>query len=191
MENETQLFHRYGGLIKTHIKQNKNMKTKLIQIGIAALGIATFSCGENDFDLNNPNVEQFVALLKKGTYASEVGQDLPAFSMNDISNLLSYLKDTTIIKVYPSNPISSKITNPKVLSECIMWTIDGIRFGNKFPSLEPSLIDTANFSQRRLTNKQLAELSDIYLNWHREFLANPTDAIRRKNLFLNKTYKWN
>jgi predicted nucleotidyltransferase len=178
------------GLSETTVNQNK-MKTKLLRMTLIGLTVLAFSCGEKDFDLHNPNVEQFVELLKNGNYANEVGHDLPAFSMRDVANLLAHVKDTTIIKGYPANPISSKMTHPKILSECIMWTIDGIRFGSKFPSLEPSLIDTANFSLLRLTNKQLVELSEVYMSWHNEYKANPTDAARKKNLFLNKTYKWN
>ncbi|GAB1444437.1 hypothetical protein MASR2M41_00400 [Flammeovirgaceae bacterium] len=148
------------------------------------------SCNEKDFDVQNLSPDEFVSLLKNGTYVDKVGNELPNFSMNHIEGLINYLNDTTIIKEFPHNPISSRITHPKILNECIMWTIDGIRLGKKYPSLEPSLLDTIkNYS--RLTNKELWMLGNNYVDWHNEFKINPSEALRKKDLLGNTTYKWN
>lgn len=42
------------------------MKTKPTLLWLTLLVIATNSCTEKDFDLNKPNVGQFVSLLKSG-----------------------------------------------------------------------------------------------------------------------------
>lgn len=166
------------------------MKTKLTLICLIILGTMTVSCEEKDFDLQNPNADEFVNLLKDGTYADNVGYELPNFSMNDIGKLIKYLNDTTIIKEFPTNPISSKLTHPKILNECIMWTIEGVRLEKKYPSLEPCLVDTIeNYS--RLTNKQLFELGNQYADWYNEYKISPSETLRKKDLLENTTYQWN
>lgn len=153
------------------------------------------SCQKNEFDVKSPDVDQFVSILKSGNYFEEVGYDLPDFSVKHIERLLFYLKDTTSLKMFPVNPISSKYTNPKILCECLFWTIDGIRFGSKCPSLEPCLIDTSTYSHltgyTRVSGKKLIEISNLYINWYNEYKKNPTEALKKKNLFENTPYKWN
>lgn len=166
------------------------MKAKLILILMTILGIMAVSCDDKDFDLQNPNAREFVSLLKSGTYVDKVGYELPNFSMNDIGALIQYINDTTIIKEFPTNPISSKLTHPKILNECIMWTIDGIRLEKKYPSLEPCLVDTIK-NHSRLTNKELFELGSQYIDWYSEYKINSSAELRKKELLKNTTYKWN
>ena len=111
------------------------MKTRLFIISLSLIWLMGISCQKNEFDVKNPDVDQFVSILKSGNYLEKVGYDLPDFSDKDIERLLFYLKDTTNLNEFPANPISSKYTNPKILCECLLWTIDGIRFGTKYPSL--------------------------------------------------------
>jgi hypothetical protein len=114
--------------------------------------------------------------------------------MKDIDRLLYYSHDTSQIEEFPTNPLSSKYTTPKVLNECLLWTIDGIRFSNKYPSFEPCLIDTSNliedFGYSRLNGDQLIEVSNFYLNWYEEYIANPSDALKTKNLLENTSFTW-
>ena len=98
-------------------------------------------------------------------------------------------------KISPIIRFSSKYTYPKILNECLFWTIDGIRNGNKYPSLEPCLIDTTTYSPitgyTRVPGEKLIEISDWYINWHNDYRKNPTDALLKKRLFENTPYKWN
>ncbi|MGV8094200.1 MAG: DUF4943 family protein [Mangrovibacterium sp.] len=158
------------------------------------LSILTF-CQKNEFDIKNPNVDEFVRLVKDGNYFDKGGYELLDFTFSHIDRLIFYLNDTASVKTFPSNPLSSKYTNPKILNECIMWTIDGIRLENKYPSLEPCLINTSVYSEStgysRLSGKELLELSEVYMNWYSEYKKNPSEQLKIRNLLENTTYKWN
>jgi hypothetical protein len=169
------------------------MKTERFFHSVILLMFLGISC-QNDFDLKNPNVDQFVSLLKDGSYADKVGHELPNFSIKHIERLLYYSKDTAVLKMFPANPVSSLHTYPKVLSECILWTIDGIRLERKYPSLEPSLRDTLAYTPTmeypRLTGKELLKISDIYMNWYDDYKKKPSDSLKKKNLLESTSYKW-
>lgn len=170
------------------------MKTKLFIVSISLMLMGA-SCQKDELDMKNPDEDQFVSILKGGNYFEKVGYELPDFSEKHIAGLLSYLMDTTHLDQFPTNPLSSKYTNPKVLNECLFWIIDGIRFGTKYPSLEPCLIDTSTYSSvtgyTRVSGKKLIEISTLYINWYNEYTKNPTEARKKKNLFQNTPYKWN
>jgi hypothetical protein len=159
-----------------------------------ALSILTF-CQKNEFDRRSPDVDEFVRLVKDGNYFDKAGYELPDFTFSHIDRLIFYLNDTGRVKTFPSNPLSSKYTSPKILNECIMWTIDGIRLENKYPSLEPCLINTSTYSEStgysRLSGEELLELSDLYVNWYFEYKKNPSEQLKTKNLLKNTPYKWN
>lgn len=171
----------------------EGMKRVIFYSCLILLGLGLASCQDN-FDLKDPNVDQFVSLLKIDNYSSEVGQELPNFSVQHIERLLFYSKDTTVLKMFPANPVSSKHTYPKVLSECILWTIDGIRLGRKYPTLEPSLTDTLAYTSTkgypRLTGKELMKVAEIYVSWYNDYKKNPSDALKKKDLLANTSYKW-
>lgn len=170
------------------------MKKSFI-ITLSLIWLMGASCQKEEFDMRNPDVDQFVSILKAGNYFEKVGYGLPDFSVKHIENLLSYIKDTSSIKEFPSNPVSSKYTSPKILNECLLWTIDGIRFENKYPSLEPCLIDTSTYSELtgypRVSGKKLIEISNLYINWYNDYKNHPTEAMKKKNLFENTPFKWN
>jgi len=157
------------------------------------LGLGVASC-KDDFDLKGPNVDQFVNLLKSGRYSSEVGHEMQSFSLDQIEQLLFYSKDTSVLSFFPYNPISSKRTDPKVLGECILWTVEGIRLENKYGSLEPALKDTLAYTSTngytRLTGNELLRISDIYINWYSDYKKSPSDVLRKKDLLKNTSYKW-
>jgi hypothetical protein len=152
------------------------------------------SCKKDDFDLNDPDVDEFVSIVRNGNYIDKVGYELPNFTMKHISRLLFYSKDTSSINEFPTNPFSSKYTEPKILNECLFWTIDGIRFADKYPSLEPCLSDTSKISEfdgySRLSGRELLEVADLYLGWYDEYETNPSKAKKTKNLLENTSYRW-
>jgi hypothetical protein len=170
------------------------MKTRLLIISLSLILLMGTSCQKDEFDMKRPDVDQFVSILKSGNYFEKVGYELPDFTNKHIESLLFYLKDTTNLNEFPTNPLCSKYTNPKRLNECLFWTIDGIRFGNKYPSLEPCLIDTSTYSvitgYKRVSGEKLIEISNLYINWHNEYKNNPTETIKKKDLFDNTPYKW-
>ena len=146
------------------------------------------SCRNDDFGLQNPDVDKFISLLKSGEYMQTVGADLPEFSEAHLEKLVNYLDDTTRLSSFPANPISSKYTHPKILNECVFWTIDGIRLGRKNPSLEPSLRDTTTFE--RLSTVELLQVSALYKAWYDEYKNQPSAEIKTKAILKNTPYRW-
>lgn len=171
------------------------MEVNFYQFKLAVVAIILISCQQDNFDVTKPDVNQFVSLVKNGSSSSKVGVMLPDFTLDQIEGLIFYLNDTTRVEFFPANPISSKFTSPKILNECLLWTIEGIRQQNKYPSLEPCLIDTLAYSAihgyTRLSGKQLLEVSVIYKSWYAEYLNNPSESLRTKNLIEGTRLKWN
>lgn len=140
-----------------------------------------FSCDKEDFDIHNPDVESFVQLLKDGTYddfaIGEAGENLwltmPAFAEDHIAALLEQAEDTTHISDFPINPISSRTPHPQdrdyfILSECLLWIVEGVRNGTGYGSLDPYLIDNAKDEAIRykgLSGKEILEARDLYQTW--------------------------
>jgi hypothetical protein len=114
---------------------------------------AFISCQKERFDVQNPDVDLFVKQLKAGDYhcyhKNEEGENLwllmPGFRDVNIPALLKYASDTAVISDFPVNPMSSRRPFPPdreyfILAECLLWTIEGIRNGTGFGSLDPYLV---------------------------------------------------
>ena len=117
-----------------------NMKTmKTLSLLFVLVPIFTFfSCnkkGEGQSD-----VEQYVMLLKSNKYELT---EFPAFTYEDIDELIKYINEEDIIVKYPRNLISSLAQGECKLGIIILWTIEAIRTGSieskGFPSLNPIL----------------------------------------------------
>lgn len=143
--------------------------------------IICFSC-DYSFDLNNPSVKEFVALIKNNSYdyykISDTGEKLylimPEFTSKDIPDLLKYASDTRTIAEYPLNPVSSispyyTEKGGLILSECLLWTIEGIRIGSKYGSLVPILrkkvSDDPNVPYQYLDTNEILIVKDLYDTW--------------------------
>lgn len=156
--------------------------------GIVFTNAIKLTDGTNGFDINNPDVALFVSQLKAGTYSCYVkdnaGQNLwlamPKFTSKHIEALLEYAKDTTSIHQFPINPISSRTPysperNYFVLSEGLLWIVEGIRLGGvsastefKFASLDPYLIIASPLIYIKttgLTKKEILDVRELYYNW--------------------------
>lgn len=153
----------------------------LILIGFFA---ASFSCNKNDTEeINNPNVETYIELLKANQYDSS---KLPAFSSKDIAPLLAYIDDNSVVNKFPHNPISSFASqSPDYrLGILVLWTIESIRVAacnNKssfgFPSLHP-FVQTKSEPIEWITNHDdevYYTVRQAYSTWwnennHKEFI---------------------
>lgn len=182
------------------VKKLTIMKKLLILI---ILTVICISCEKNEFDPNNPNVEKFVNQIKNGTYncykKGEKGEDLwllmPVFTEYHIQSLIELSKDTTHIVIFPTNPFSSRRALPGgreyfILGECLLWTIEGIRNGTTYGSLDPFLIDTSlNASERikGLKSKEILHVRDIYEEWWKDFKDKDW---KNKNPLAETSYRW-
>lgn len=158
------------------------MKKFLVFIVVALL---CYSCENEEFDVENPDVKEFVKLIKEGNYNSyrmgDKGEKLwllmPAFDKSDIKDLLNYAKDTSHVEEFPINPISSRTPFPNgrdyfILSECLLWTIEGIRNGSGYGSLDPFLIDldlSDYYSYKGLNCDKILIVRDLYLDWWNKY----------------------
>lgn len=155
-----------------------------------------FGC-TNNFDLDNPNVKQFVLQLKNGTYDKyHLGEDgeklwtiFPKFTLKDIPLLIELAKDTTLVNPcghFPINPISSippyrtvENGNGKgiMLGEYLLWSVEIIINNGKFPSLTPLLRQENNSQNVGLTGKEILAVREKYLKWWNDYGKNGTISV--------------
>lgn len=161
------------------------------------------SC-DYDFDIHNPSVKEFVALIKNGSYdmyeISNTGEKLwlimPDFTEKDIPDLLKYASDLTHISDFPVNPVSSippyhLQDGSLILGECLLWTIEGIRKGNKYGSLTPILLknasDDPSISSEYLNKDEILEVKAIYDQWWKD---NKSGKWREIDPLESTIYSW-
>ena len=170
---------------------------------ISILILLFISCGKEKFDIDNPDVEIFVKQLKNGTYnhyeKGETGENLwllmPKFSRSHITLLIDFAKDTSHIYDFPINPISSRRPFPEgreyfILGECLLWTVEGVRNGFGYGSLDPFLIDTSLDDIERfkgLKSDEILIVRDLFKDWWN----NNKDADwKEKNPLEETPYRW-
>lgn len=140
-----------------------------------------FGCEKEKFDIDNPDVSVFVKQLKYGTYdCYEKGENdenlwlqMPKFTSNHIASLIEFANDTSDITDFPINPISSRRPFPEgkeyfILGECLLWTVEGIRNGYGYGSLDPFLIDTGLAESERykgLNGDEILIVRVLYNQW--------------------------
>ena len=141
------------------------------------------SCEKAEFDISNPDVETFVHKIKNGSYdyyeKGEKGENLwllmPGFTKSHIQSLIDLSRDTSHIKDFPVNPVSSRKPFPEgrgyfILGECLLWTVEGIRNGYGYGSLDPYLIDaTLDYTYKGVSGKEILIVRDFYQDWWRNF----------------------
>jgi hypothetical protein len=137
------------------------------------------SCQKESFDVQNPDVALFVKQLKAGNYncyeKNEQGENLwllmPEFRNEHIPALLKYASDTSMISDFPVNPMSSRPPFPAgreyfILAECLLWTIEGIRSGTGFGSLDPYLVRAEwPDNQELVKGTEILIVRQLYQDW--------------------------
>jgi len=167
------------------------------------LSILCTGCTKDKFNLNKPDVDLFVKQLKNGTYnlweKGEKGENLwllmPAFNPGHISALLEHAKDTSHINEFPINPISSRRPFPEgreyfILSECLLWIVEGIRNGYGYGSLDPYMIDTSLIDSERFKGLRCNDIlivRDIYKEWWDTL---KDDVWQSKDPLEETSYRW-
>lgn len=170
---------------------------------VVTISFLFFGCEKDKFDLNNPDVKQFVTQLKNGTYdCYEIGENgeklwlkMPNFTKDHISSLLQFSKDTSHILNYPVNPVSSRSPLPIerdyfILGECLLWTIEGIRNNSVFGSLDPYLIDLdrpENEVYKGLKAKEILTVRTLYEIWWNNYKNN---SWQKTNPLEGSHFRW-
>jgi hypothetical protein len=176
---------------------------KSVVFMISACLFLIIGCKKDNFDLDNPDVEIFVNQLKRGKYnkykKGDNGENvwllMPNFSENHIQSLIDFSKDTSHIMAFPDNPLSSRLPFPEgrdyfILGECLLWTVEGIRNGAGYGSLDPFLIDAAKEKSERykgLKGNEILIVRDFYKDWWDNF---KTKDWKNKNPLEGTSYQW-
>lgn len=138
------------------------MKFKIILLSV----LIWTACKKSE---NQNQADQYMNMVISETY-NEVY--LPDLEPIDITELLKYRNNKTILKKHPNNPISSLIGDSITVGNIALWTIESIRISElngdtskfeRYPSLNPIIIDTSK------TISDVFELqdkvADIYYDW--------------------------
>jgi len=171
----------------------------------AVLLLFCVSCKKDDFNLDNPDVKQFVQQLKNGTYnqfefaenGEKVWAIMPNFTKEHITLLINFATDTSLVSPcdhFPTNPISSippyRINNNKeciMLGEYLLWCVDGIIAERDFASMTPVLINQSYGDPKSLWGKEILEVQKIYQDWWTE---NNQSETTNKHPLEETNYRW-
>lgn len=170
---------------------------------IAVMMLFCIGCEKDEFEVNNPDVQKFVLQIKSGTYNSyEKGENgeklwlqMPKFTEYHIQSLIDFSGDTSHIMNFPLNPLSSRTPFPYersylILGECLLWTVEGIRNGTGYGSLDPYLVDTAlieNEKIKGLKGTDILIVRDRYNHW---WMNSSDNDWKAKNPLENTSYRW-
>ena len=128
--------------------------------------IMLLSCEKNDI---KNNADEYMDKVKSETYSDMF---LPDLEPQDISSLLKYRDDKTILKKFPTNPISCLIGDSVTVGNIALWTIESIRISElngdtsvykRFPSLNPIILDTNSIIANKFSLQD--SVARRYYNW--------------------------
>jgi hypothetical protein len=165
---------------------------RLATLAIIVVFFLPFTSCKDSFDINDPDVDKFVELVKAGKYQEhqDYGYELPSFTFSQLEDLFKYVDDVSEVSYYPTNPISSAYTMPKYLSECILWTIEGIRMEVRYVSLQPHMLKVEEEEFTRLTPQEILEVAAIYKSWWADYKSAPSETLKQKDLLEDTPYMW-
>jgi len=126
---------------------------------------------EGDF-LNEPDVKTFVRQIKDGSYdiRNKNGElELPNFTHYHISELLEFVEDMSEISIYPLSAAGTMPKHPR-LGVCLLWTVEGIRVGKKFPTFNCLLTIKTEEGVREATDDEAKEVANLYRLWWKPLL---------------------
>jgi hypothetical protein len=166
------------------------MKKTIVLVLFATL----FTSCEKDH-WSDPNVDQFVRMLIKGTYDDMF---IPNFQPGDIERLLHFANDFQVIESFPINPISSYMPMELRLGECLMWTIESIRLKydktngfERFPSLAPKLFNPGGtIDPHTAGTDDLLRAYNLYSKWWSDNKSKAFDDFRLINPLQNADLMW-
>lgn len=154
------------------------------------------ACNKADEKFNpvNPNVRQFVELVKNDKYDYEY---LPSFAPNDIPELIKNANDFTEITKFPINPWASYYPEHLTIGECLLWTIESIRVYYNIdntvqncPSLFPKIRRMNNTESPYLNEESFAEVYNLYKSWWHNNKGKSFEIARKINPLENTNYVW-
>lgn len=169
---------------------------KTWKVLILLIVVTVFSACNDNNEVSNLTVDEYVEMLKAGQYDSI---SLPAFTYSDIPALLKYRNEKQVISNYPINPISSFYKLDCKLGIYVLWTIESIRassIGSKyaimgFPSLNPILV-LRDSAELKLAMDETAHetVAKAYFDWWENNKQKNFDQFKDIDPLSKTEYKW-
>lgn len=121
----------------------------------------------------NERVKKLFAAMRDGTFRDA---QLPKLGWEDVPSLIEMGGSATILKCFPTNPISS-LAIPEVAEGVLaLWFVEGIRVGKRFPSSNPLLLPSDDEGRDRNTSAaNHAKALKSYREWWDKAAALPRD----------------
>lgn len=162
--------------------------------------ISFLSCNKNETEeINNPEVENYIELLKANQYESG---DLPEFASEDIPALLVYINDNSKVNKFPHSPLSSfapPYPPDYRLGVLVLWTIESIRavscnnaHFHRLPSQHP-FIQTKSEPIEWFTDhddEAYETIRQAYSNWWNENKQKKFSNFCNIDPLINTDYSW-
>lgn len=150
---------------------------------------------KEEFESPKMSVDRYVKLLKAGKYNDMA---MPAFSSNDIPELLSFRNENQIIINYPINPLSSSLAQECTLGMYVLWTIESIRAKSLdnaylmggFPSQQPMVMKKENFEYIEQNQEIQEEVADSYFDWWESNKNQNFTEFDDSDPLANTEYRW-
>ena len=155
------------------------------------------ACNKKDtVATDNVAVKDFIESLESNQ--SDL-KEIPVFSWGDIPALLDYRDETSFIKNYPVNPISSFVAPEISLGIYVLWTIESIRevandsenLLGSFPSLNPILSLKNVIEPEDIDSKEAHEIAaKAYFDWWDNNKDKDFDEFKKIDPLEETTLRW-
>jgi len=172
------------------------MKTLKLILVLAVFTVLISCDHKADPLISNPNVENYIRLLKTNQYDS---LNLPAFTSNDIPALLIYRNETQSITNFPHNGISSLYMPDCTLGMYVLWTIESIRavannsglLIGRFPSQNPVLALRDSVEMKLVYDNQSLQIAAAsYYEWWENNEQKDFNEFKNIDPLAGTIYKW-
>ncbi len=166
----------------------QNLKYLILQL--VFLNTIFSACSKENTRLSY--AAEYIELVKANNYSAE---ELPEFSSEAISLLLSNANDFTEISRFPANPTVSQGPLRVTVCALLLWTVEHIRLNhgnfseNKYPSLMPELMEV-NKGTKTLDNVQLVVVLNLYKDWWNSNKHMDFDNSRKIDPLSESDFKW-
>lgn len=141
------------------------------------------------------SVFEYIDALRANSYNYT---KLPKFGPEDISDLLPYADDRTVITKFPENPLSSYTQQETYIGFAVLWTVEQIRINYPYAAgLEfdfPSQNSVVSHKNQRfepaMNPEALSEISQDYGTWWMNAAQKSFETVRLMDPLAESPYGW-
>ena len=171
---------------------------KILSLFSILLSLSACNQMGSNFRADNEAVDEYIASLKSGSLEFTNFFHFHNFTENDISALIEYLDDRTVISNFPRNPISSLYLGESEVRIIVMWIIESIRISDpedhvfeRYPSQNPLLYDKEAES---FINSYESDAYNVaakaYKKWGNKVTSYNWNTSRKTDPLKDTNYSW-